>query len=213
VSPEDPPKRRRGRPALPPEQQRRRLLDAAERAFERNHYERTSVQDVVREAGMSSRSFYEVFESKADLAAELARDRAENFVSRIADVLLAASGPVEGIDELLRIYLETLPVVVIDLEHLGGEAGDRVRAIRDEYRNRIQLVLMGAFSQIREQGLIENEPDPLAVELVIAGIESLSIRFHHAGAREELVALHPELLRAIRGLFPDHLGESATAQT
>ena len=203
---EDTPKRRRGRPALPPEQQRRRLLDAAERAFERSHFERASVQDVVREAGMSSRSFYEFFDSKADLAAELARDRAEAFVAQIAGVLLAADGPVEGIDRVLHMYLEMLPVVVIDLEHLGGEAGDRVRAIRDEYRVRIQGVLTEAFRQIREQGLIDEEPDPLAVELVIAGIESLSIRFHHAGARDELLALHPQLLGAIRSLFPSYLG-------
>ncbi len=198
-------KRRRGRPALPPEQQRQRLLDAAERAFERSHYERTSVQDVVREAGMSSRSFYEFFESKAELAAALARDRAETFVSKIAGVLISSGGTVEGIDQVLRMYLETLPVVVIDLEHLGGEAGERVRAIRDEYRNRIQGVLLEAFRQIRREGLIDEEPDPLAVELVIAGIESFSIRFHHAGAREELLALHPALLTAIQGLFPKYL--------
>lgn len=155
---------------------------------------------------MSSRSFYEFFESKAELAAELARDRAEAFVSKLAGVLLSAEGPVQGIDRVLRMYLETLPVVVIDLEHLGGEAGERVRSIRDEYRNRIQVVLMEAFRQIRRDGLIDEEPDSLAVELVIAGIESMTIRFHHAGERDELLALHPQLLRAIRGLFPTYLG-------
>lgn len=186
---------------MPREQQRRRLLEAAERAFERQHYERTSVQDVVREAGMSSRSFYEFFDSKAELASALARDRAETFVSRISEVMGSGASPLEAVDRLLRMYLEILPVVVIDLEHLGGEAGERVREIRDEYRNRIQTVLIQAMAQLQQEGRIARRPDPLAVELVIAGIESFSIRFHHAGAREELVALHPQLLRAVRSLL------------
>lgn len=205
MSSPDPPKRRRGRPAIPPELQRKRLLDAAERAFERDHFERTSVQDVVREAGMSSRSFYECFESKADLAAELARDRAETFVSQITEVMEKSPDPVQAISQLLRMYLEMLPVVVIDLEHLGGDAGDKVREIRDEYRTRIQGVLMESIAAAKAIGQIQELPDPIAVELVIAGIESFSIRFHHSGAREELVALHPQLMNAIRGLFPSLL--------
>ena len=57
-----PGKGRRGRRPLPPEQQRRRLLEAAERSFERNRYEGAGIQSIVREAGMSSRSFYQFFD-------------------------------------------------------------------------------------------------------------------------------------------------------
>ena len=64
-------KRPRGRPAIPKEVQRRRLIEAAFRVFERNRYERTSVADIVGEAGMSSRSFYDHFASKEDLVAEI----------------------------------------------------------------------------------------------------------------------------------------------
>src|SRR5690606_30220686 len=59
--------RRRGRPPIPPEQQRRRLLEAARAELRRSDFGSVRVSDVVRTAGMSSRSFYDHFASKEDL--------------------------------------------------------------------------------------------------------------------------------------------------
>ncbi len=52
-------KPRRGRPPLPLEGQRQRLLDAARQLLERQELETAGVRDVVAEAGMSSRAFYQ----------------------------------------------------------------------------------------------------------------------------------------------------------
>jgi AcrR family transcriptional regulator len=195
-------KPRRGRRPLPPEQQRRRLLEAAERSFERNHYEGAGIQSIVREAGMSSRSFYQFFESKEDLVAELTRDRAEAFLVRMEEVFREAEDAWDSIDQVLRIYLEMLPMVILDLDRLSGGASQRVRRLRNAYRGKIGQVLVREIGRLAEAGIATTAPDAMSIELVLAGIESISISYHHEGRREELLALHPQLLRVLHRLFP-----------
>lgn len=196
-----PERRRRGRRPLPPEQQRRRLLEAAERSFERSHYEGAGIQSIVREAGMSSRSFYEFFESKEDLVAELIRERAEVFLVEMEEVFREADDLWGAIDRVLRIYLEMLPMVLLDLERLSGAASQRVRRLRSAYREKIGEVLVREIGRLAQAGIVLSPPDPLSIALVLAGIEGLSISYHYEGRREELLALHPQLLRALRRLF------------
>ena len=79
-------KPKRGRPPLPLEGQRQRLLDAARRLLERKELETAGVRDIVAEAGMSSRAFYQVFASRDELILELAREMSEFFLERLAAV-------------------------------------------------------------------------------------------------------------------------------
>lgn len=196
-------KRRRGRRPLPPEQQRRRLLEAAERSFERNHYEGATIKSIVREAGMSSRSFYQFFASKEDLVAELIRERAEAFLVKMEELFREADDLWDAVDRVLRLYLEMLPMVMLDLERLSGAASQRVRRLRGAYREKIGQVLLREIGRLVETGIVASAPDPLSIALILAGIEGLSIGYHYEGRREELLALHPELMRALRRLFPD----------
>jgi AcrR family transcriptional regulator len=198
----EPVKRGRGRPRIPPKQQRQRLLDAAERSFEHSRYERASVQEIVAEAGMSTRSFYEFFDSKEDLVAELARERAETFLRRMQEVLQDADDFMLAIDRLLYTFLRDLPVVLLDLEKLGGAAGQRVREIRNHYRNEIMSLLAEAISNMEARGVIERQPSPMTLILVLAGIEGITMGYQSEGRREDLLALHPALLEAIRELIP-----------
>lgn len=194
-------KRRRGRRPLPPEQQRRRLLEAAERSFERNRYEGAGIHSIVREAGMSSRSFYQFFESKEDLVAELIRDRVEILLGRMEEVFRESDDMWDAVDRVLRIYLEMLPMVVLDLERMSGAASQRVRRLRSASREKIGEVLVREIGRMAENGIVSAAPDPISIALVLAGIEGLSISYHHEGRREELLALHPQLLRALRRFF------------
>jgi AcrR family transcriptional regulator len=183
-------------------------LEAAERIFERNHYEGAGIQDIVREAGMSTRSFYQFFASKEELVAELARDRAEAFLVKMEEVFREADDGWEAVDQVLRIYLEMLPLVVLDLERLSGAASERVRRLRTAYREKIGEVLIREIGRLAEAGVVPSALEPTSIALVLAGIEGLSIGYHHEGGREELRALHPQLRETLRRLFPA-LGESS----
>ena len=127
-------KRPRGRPAIPREVQRQRLIDAALRAIQKAHYEKVSVALIVREAGMSSRSFYDHFVSKEDLIAEIV-ERSGSASGRACSSGSSARRRAIANASSARCsaYLELFPAGTVDLERLGGEAGQRVRELRQKY--------------------------------------------------------------------------------
>jgi len=191
-----PTKRRRGRPSIPNEVQKKRLIDAALRAFEKTHYEKTSVADIVREAKMSSRSFYAQFKSKEDLVAELVEERAHQFLEQLQSKLSEPINLAERVSGAIRTYLELFPVANVDLERLGGEAGERVHAARRHYVQRITDFNMRGFAALHAEGVVARIPPRATVELLMTGIEGLTFRYYNEGRREELLALHPVLLSA-----------------
>jgi len=195
-------KRRRGRPSIPNEVQKKRLIDAALRAFERTHYEKTSVADIVREAKMSSRSFYDHFKSKEDLVAELVEETARNFLELLQSKLEEPISVPERVNSAIRTYLELFPVATVDLERLGSEAGERVHEVRQHYVQLLTDFCIRGFEDLFEQREIDRVPPRPTVELLMTGIEGMSFRYYSEGRREELLALHPVLLSFfLRGLW------------
>jgi len=55
----------------PPDPRRERLFQAAAPLFERYGYRKTTIEEICRQAGMSKRTYYEIFSDKADLFIEL----------------------------------------------------------------------------------------------------------------------------------------------
>lgn len=198
--------RRRGRPSIPKEVQRQRLIDAALRVLENTHYEKTSVADIVREAKMSSRSFYDQFKSKEDLVAEIVEEKARHFFEHLETKLSEPRSLVERISGAMRAYLELFPVATIDLERLGGEAGLRVREVRRHYVQLLTDFNMRGFQDLFNQGEVTRIPPRATMELLLTGIEGLSFRYYSEGRREELLALHPVLLGTFLRALADPSG-------
>jgi AcrR family transcriptional regulator len=191
-------KRPRGRPAIPKEVQRRRLIEAAFRVFERNRYERTSVADIVGEAGMSSRSFYDHFASKEDLVAEIVAEIGERLLGEVARVLADTPVDVEkNADLALGVFLEGLPVSAIDLERLGGDAGRRVHEMRRRIVQRLTNMTHAYMGRLLAKGLVSRLPERPEVELLLTGIEGMCLRYYSEGRREELLEIRPLILRLL----------------
>jgi AcrR family transcriptional regulator len=191
-------RRPRGRPPLPRDQQRRRLVDAAWRAFEARHYDKTSVADIVREAGMSSRSFYDHFASKEDLVAAIVEDYGARLLSELGEILREpAEDLADQSERSLRAFLELLPTVAIDLERIGGHAGRRVGEVRRLLVQAVVDLLLAHLERVYAQGRVSRAPSRPAVELLVTGVESLGLRYYGEGRRRELLALRPALLQAI----------------
>jgi AcrR family transcriptional regulator len=208
--PDQPSKRPRGRPPLPREDQRRRLFDAAIRAFEKFGYEVTRIADIVQEAGMSSRSFYELFASKEDLVAEYVERAAEGLVKRLVEVWATAEDPLERIDRGVQTFLEILPAIRVDLDALGGEAGRRTRDARKNAVREISRLMLADLNLAHREGRLESPPDPVAVELVMTGVEALSLRYFGEGRKTELAQLRPSLVQLLTraGMSPTSLPTS-----
>jgi AcrR family transcriptional regulator len=189
------PRRRRGRPPIPRDVQRKRLIDAAMALVARGHYEKTTVADIVREAGMSSRSFYQHFASKEDMVAEIVEEHGQRFMAQLIDRLSTPTDPLAAADRALRAFLELFPAGAVDLERLGGEGGQRVREVRRKFARAMADLVERWLAALKARGAIERVPERAEIELVLYGIEALSFRYYGEGRREELMALRPLLLR------------------
>ncbi len=74
------------------------LLDAALTVMERNGYVDATVADILREADLSTRSFYRHFESKDQLLCALYRREAEEAAARLRAKVDAAGSPRAALD-------------------------------------------------------------------------------------------------------------------
>ena len=81
---------------------REQLLDAAARVFARQGYSGTKIQDIVREAGLSTGAVYGRFGSKQDLLREAVVRRAANAVRLGADGIDRVADVITGLASLDR---------------------------------------------------------------------------------------------------------------
>lgn len=86
-----------------------KLLDAGVRAFERNGYHNTTVDDVVSIADTSRGTFYLYFSNKDDLLSALAHNVADEAQGLIPG--LGGVGPDEAGFEALRVWLDQFATV------------------------------------------------------------------------------------------------------
>ena len=93
------PATRGGRPRrFETEDELRILLNAALVVMERNGYTDAAVADILREADLSTRSFYRHFESKDQLLCALFRREADAAAARLRAKVAAAANPREALD-------------------------------------------------------------------------------------------------------------------
>lgn len=76
---------------------RREILDAAANCFARNGFHRTSMQDIVKESGVSAGLIYRYFAGKDDMIAAIAGEWQANRAAR-----LTGDDPLAGYLDLLR---------------------------------------------------------------------------------------------------------------
>ena len=86
-------------------EKRQGLLDAAEKLFCQQGYEKTSVQDILDATGLSKGGFYHHFASKDEVMTALCARRAERAAAFTAEALNAAGSPLERINAVLYGFM------------------------------------------------------------------------------------------------------------
>jgi len=155
------------------------LLRAGERVLAVRGIEKTTVTQIVREAGVAQGTFYLYFQSKGELVAAVRR----RFAARLAEAVsaqLAAGGPPDWSGRLRDLleaaadaYLESAALHEVVLhDYAAGEAGPE-REWHEEVVGRLaELIDAG-----RGAGALEaTDPEATAL-LLFCGIDGL---FHHA---------------------------------
>lgn len=87
------------------EEKRQELVNAAEKLFCQQGYEKTSVQDILSVTGLSKGGFYHHFSGKDEVLAALCSRRAERTAAFTSDTLNAAGSPMGRINAVLHGFM------------------------------------------------------------------------------------------------------------
>jgi AcrR family transcriptional regulator len=188
-------------PSLVAASQRTRLLEAVGRAVAEKGYAATTIDDIVRGAGVSKKTFYEHFHDKlgAFLAAyEAASDELYEHVRVAQDAASDPGAPAAGNAEAawlarthagIRAYLRWLAaepalarVFLIEVAAAGPEALARRERLRDRYAGRMRDLQDG-------DGGVPEE----IFHAIVAAADDLVVRRLREG--RDLLELEPVLLR------------------
>ncbi|HVY46224.1 MAG TPA: TetR family transcriptional regulator [Minicystis sp.] len=196
---------------LSPEQrkkeQRRRLLDAAADVFALHGYAGASVEMIIDEAGMSRRTFYEHFDDLREILLEL-HDRSASLAFRFVEAAARSvdeNDPVSriraGVSALLEIiaaYPDLSRIVFREVRAAGPEHELR----RDVVLGRYVALLFELFSAAYARGFVSRAPDEVTLYTLVAGMESLAMRYvardEIGRASEAVPALTDLVMRAFR---------------
>ncbi|MCC7074990.1 MAG: TetR family transcriptional regulator [Deltaproteobacteria bacterium] len=180
---------------------RRAVVAAASAVFAARGYAGASVEDVVRAAGISRRTFYQHFDDLADALAAV-HDAAGRFaVVRVEQAVAAAASPSakleRGLAALLSLVSEN-PGLARALFSEARLAGPRLEARQEKLRAHFAALLRRVLQEARAQGELARAPDELAVIALIAGVEAVGAHLAKHGA-PGLEAATASMVRLARG--------------
>ena len=95
------------------------LLDSALAVMQRNGYADAAVAHILREADLSTRSFYRHFESKDQLLCALCRREAEQAAARLSANVGAAGNPLSA----LHAWIDEILGLEVPVEGAGRQVG------------------------------------------------------------------------------------------
>jgi AcrR family transcriptional regulator len=182
----------------PPPPQRERILDAAERLAAECGIAASSIEAIVKEAGVSSVTFYEFFEGKEECfvaAVDRAVDAATDELAQAATGDPAAGGfswseqiatGLRALTKLIAARPERARLCLVEAQTGGPELSRRFEAVLDRLA-----------AKLREGRDLETAPPdlPATHEEATAGSLAWLLRERlETGEAEGLEALYPELI-------------------
>jgi AcrR family transcriptional regulator len=192
------PARRRPYRGEPPEvrdrRRRRALLDAALEQFGTEGYRGASVEGLCRAAGVSTRNFYALFESREALFLALYDELTAGVLQAVVEAVEAArERPATivraGLEAAIRAYVDRPRVARVVLIEVHGISPE-VERHRREAIDAVAGVVAGELERLaRAAGAPSRHPRLLAIGLVGAVVELLVHRTSHGTGPpvEELV--------------------------
>jgi AcrR family transcriptional regulator len=163
-------------PSLVAASQRTRLLEAAGRAVAEKGYAAATIEDIVRGAGVSKKTFYEHFGDKLDCFLAAYEAASDELLEHVRTAQDGAGDWVEGTRAGIHAYLRWLAaepalarVFLIEIAAAGPEALERRERVRDRYAERM-----------RELQTSNGVPDEL-FHAVVAAVDELVVRRLRAG--------------------------------
>ena len=131
--------RRRWTGGYDPPRTRRELVDSALHLFERDGFDRPSLQQIVTRANLTKGAFYHHFESKEDLLWQIQNEYLDTQLEASAAIVEAYPDTVEQLRQLIRLslagvvsYRAHVTIFYQERRHLTGDRLASVAAKRSE---------------------------------------------------------------------------------
>jgi len=199
--PEIPRRLPRGTHGLDPElvaaSQRTRLLEAVGAAVADKGYAAATIDDIVRGAGVSKKTFYEHFQDKEDCFLAAYEQASAQLLHHVADAHRSQTGLHESTRAGIAAYLRWLAaepalarVFLIEVGAAGPRAAERRERLRETYAD--------LLDRLQEEARTEfpSLPDlpPEIFQAVVAGVDDIVVRRIRQGRAESLPELEPTLV-------------------
>jgi AcrR family transcriptional regulator len=207
------PATRAGRPRrFESDDELRILLDAALVVMERNGYVDAAVADILREADLSTRSFYRHFESKDQLLCALFRREADAAAARLRAKVDAAATPRAAlqawIDEILSFGHHRVKAARVSV--LGSPGAMRAAGYVDEMRH-ASVVLTAPLEALLRDGEADGSfprADPVADAPLVRSVVWAAAGLNPA---REKATSRTEAARQVRSFCERALGVTSEA--
>jgi AcrR family transcriptional regulator len=155
---------------------RQQIVEAATRCFARNGFHQTSMQDVIREAGLSVGAFYRYFSSKDQLIRAIAEEKVGVIIATLEHLVRIEPPPplhvalAELLEQVDRNLGDDGPVRIA-VQVWGEAAHDPTFAeLIGGIYGRIRDAAGGFAARARDAGRLPPDADPAAVAAVIVGL-------------------------------------------
>ena len=154
---------------------REQILAAASRCVAREGFHKTTMADVIAEAGLSAGAVYGYFKSKNDIIRAIA-ERSIGEVAELLHALAQREGPVHPVDAV-AVFVEQVTVLTEksggDLPKVGVQAWAEavrdpdVHALAREKMGLVRSALEDVARRAQEDGTLSRSADPRAVAQVL----------------------------------------------
>jgi AcrR family transcriptional regulator len=185
-------------PGVVAESQRTRLLEAVGRAVAEKGYAAATIDDIVRGAGVSKKTFYDHFSDKLDCFLAAYEAASDELLRRLREAQSSPGGWLERTRAGIVAYLRWLAaepalarVFLIEVAAAGPVAAERRERIRDRYADLLRDLQDDARADIPA---LPRLPDEVFHALVAAVDEVVVRHIRQSGAtalpEQEPVLLH-----------------------
>lgn len=209
------PESEKSRELTPREQKRNRILRAAIEVFATKGYFAARMTDVAEAAQVADGTLYLYFEGKEHLLMSIFDDVLGRFITRLDEEISKIDDPLEKLDVMVRLHLETLGrdhalahVLQIETRHSRRFMSLFTHGKLGEYLNRVRDIIMEG----QESGAFRGDISPgLATNLVFGAVDELVTSWLLAAQPGDLLRHHRPLVRMLTdGIAPcrNHGGES-----
>lgn len=171
------------------QQSRERILDSASRLFSRRGYDAVSIDDLMREAGLTRGAFYNHFSDKTDVYTEAIIHATVK--SPIAQQKASATSDPVSLASLLDIYLSSAHVYDVDppcpLAFLVTDVGVREPRVRSTYTRVFRNMTKLVKKHLKRNSQKQSTETALAVTALMIGGVAIGRALNNREIVEELL--------------------------